>query len=112
MKDNPARLLRLLSLAIAAMLIGVAGLITFVHVASVRPDAADRQIAESFAPSMLAIESASAALSRLQIDLHERLHGHGSHDASIAAERKALEENTGRYLAQPLDPGGPSSTPN
>jgi signal transduction histidine kinase len=105
MKDNPAWLFRLLAAALAAMLIGVTGLIAFVHVASLRLDEADRQIAENSSPSVLAIESASAALSRLQILLHDRVRGLDAPDAPLEAERQALAANVDRYLALPIDPG-------
>jgi signal transduction histidine kinase len=99
---------RLLSAAIAAMLVGLLGLITFVHFASRRLDAMERQIVEDTAPSIVAIEATSAHLSRLQALLRHRLRHPGdpsAGDAQIRTERDALAAGLARYLALPVNPG-------
>jgi signal transduction histidine kinase len=108
MKTKPAQQFRLLSAAIAAMIVGLVGLVTFVHLASRRLDTMERQIVEDTAPSLVALEATSAHLSRLQSLLRQRLRHPGdlaATDTQIAAEREALAAGLATYLALPVDPG-------
>jgi signal transduction histidine kinase len=108
MKPSPARQVGWLWAAIVAMLVGLAGLVVVVHAAVGRLDEANRSIATDTAPSIVALESTSVAVSRLYGLLVERLRGPGdlaANTARIAEERRALAESAERYFALPIDPG-------
>ncbi len=108
MKHDPARLLRWLRAASAAMLVGFAGLITFVHFAVVRIDTMNRLIAEDNAPGVLALQAASVNLSQLRSMLRECLRPSadpGAWRTPIAEEQRALAENAKWWFTLPIDPG-------
>jgi signal transduction histidine kinase len=107
-KPHPARLVGWLWTAVAAMVVGVAGLAVVVYSAVVRIDEASRSIADDTAPSIVALESTSVALSRLYGSLveHVRTPGDATESAErIAVERTALAAGAARYFALPIDPG-------
>jgi signal transduction histidine kinase len=108
MKPNPVRLVGWLWAAILAMLVGLAGLVVVVGSAVGRLDEANRSIAENTAPTILALESTSVAMTRLYGELLEHLRAPG--DAAVNAERitadrTAVAASAARYFALPVDPG-------
>jgi signal transduction histidine kinase len=108
MKPAPARLVRWLLAAVASMLVGLAGLGVFVHSAVGRIDEASSSIADDTAPSIVALEATSVALTRLHRSLARHLRAPDDPTASpaqIAAERRALAEKAAWYFALPIDPG-------
>jgi Histidine kinase-, DNA gyrase B-, and HSP90-like ATPase len=103
-----ARLLRWLWAALSAMLLGLAGLIAFLHVAVADIGQMNRLIAEDTAPSVVALQGMSVGLSRLQSALRESLSlsaDLAALRARIAEERRAFAENTETWLSLPIDPG-------
>lgn len=107
MKSDPSGVVRVLWASVAAMLVGLVGLVAFVHTASLRIDATNRLIAEDAAPSLVALQSTDMHLSRLNGLLRERLRGYGSSlpaPAAIDVERALLDESAGWYFSLPADP--------
>jgi signal transduction histidine kinase len=95
--------------AILALIIGMVSFSWVLWRAAEHLSNAMRYINDDAVPSLIALESSSSYLRQLQSLLEARLHGAAGdlfvRDASIARDRKALEDSIGTYLSRSVDPG-------